>query len=71
MLIKKILTNSEFKFYNLHCKNSHTDTPRHLFPKLSNTHFSSFVRTGHVAYLCSVEGKPKKNISVKFKFSNV
>lgn len=66
---KQTPTNSGFTFSNLQCKKSHTYT-RHPFPKLSNTftktHVSSFVRTGQLAYLCSVEGKPK--IHQKFKF---
>lgn len=63
----KNLNNSEFKFYNLHCKNSqHTNTPQHhpcsqaVKYTHRHAHFSSFVRTGQLAYLCNVEGKPKK-----------
>lgn len=68
MLIEKSKKKkSEFKFYNLHCKNSqHTNTSQHHpFSQAvkythRHAHFSSFVRTGQLAYLCNIEGKPKK-----------
>lgn len=64
--------NSHSLIYNLKFHtHTHCDTRFPSWQKYTLKNVSSFVRTGLLAYLCSLEGKPKIHISMKFNFQHL